>query len=153
MTDYDLQNSIIRELEQMKLKIPGENGWKKIEIYKQHKPFRDDYQEETTDDYIIIMLGDETTDKDGRWIVEVQFLFQIMSFDFKRDGEQILTNLMNQIDLHFTKKGIIDGKYELEKEKAKARNPLCDANYAQSAYVTKWKIPNILVEMEVGNLI
>ena len=153
MTDNDLQNAIIEELERMKLKIPGEDGWKNIEIYKQHKPFRDDYQDETADDYILVVLGDETTDKDGRWIVEVQLLFQIMSFDFKRDGEQILTNLMNQIDLHFTQKGIIDRKYEMEREKAKARNPLCDANYAQSAYVTKWKLPNILIEMEVGNLI
>ena len=159
MTDLDLQNAIVKELQKMKIKIPGEEGWKEIPIYPQHKPFREDgeldedYKEETTDDYIMVVLGDEKTDSDGRWIVDVQLLFQIMSFDVKRDGEKILSNLMNQIDLHFTQKGIIDGKYEMEKEKTKARNPLCDANYAQSAYVTKWKLPNILIRMEVGNLI
>lgn len=159
MTDLDLQNAIVKELQKMKIKIPGEEGWKEIPIYPQHKPFREDgeldedYKEETTDDYIMVVLGDEKTDSDGRWIVDVQLLFQIMYFDVKRDGEKILSNLMNQIDLHFTQKGIIDGKYEMEKEKTKARNPLCDANYAQSAYVTKWKLPNIPIRMEVGNLI
>lgn len=159
MTDLDLQNAIVKELQKMKIKIPGEEGWKEIPIYPQHKPFRkdgeldEDYKEETTDDYIMVVLGDEKTESDGRWIVDVQLLFQIMSFDAKRDGEKILSNLMNQIDLHFTQKGIIDGKYEMEKEKTKVRNPLCDANYAQSAYVTKWKLPNIPIRMEVGNLI
>ena len=158
MTDLDLQNAIVKELQKMKIKIPGEDGWKDISIYQQHKPFRqdgepdEDYNEEPTDDYIMVVLGDEKTDGDGRWIVDVQLLFQIMSFDIKRDGEKILSNLMNQIDLHFTRKGIIAGKYEMEPEKVKTRNPLCDANYAQSAFVTKWKLPNMPVKMEVGNL-
>lgn len=158
MTDLDLQSAVVAELKKMKIKIPGEDGWKDISIYPQHKPFRqdgepdEDYNEETTDDYIMVVLGDEKTDSDGRWIVDVQLLFQIMSFDIKRDGEKILSNLMNQIDLHFTQKGIIAGKYEMEPEKVKTRNPLCDANYAQSAFVTKWKLPNMPVKMEVGNL-
>lgn len=166
MTDVELLKAVIEELKKMKLKFPGKDGLEKIEIYAQNKPFRfdeefeGDYEEaedyeaqKKLDNYVIVSLENEKTDKDGRWTVEVRMTFQIMSFDDRKDGEILLANLMNEIDFYFTRKGILKGKYEMEKEKEKAFNPVCPPNYAQSAFVTRWKIPNILIEMEVGNLI
>ena len=145
MTDLDLQNALIRELEELAehqslKKLDGE-GWKDFCIYRQDKPYKDDEADADQEDYIIVMLGDEDTDQDGRWIVDVHMLISIMLLEEEHQGNLILATLMNQIDLHLSKKGIIAGRYEMEPEKHKRFNNECYSNFYECDYITKWKLP------------
>lgn len=147
MTDLDLQDALIKEIkevmeDQSLKKVDGEE-WKDYNIYRQDKPYKDEECEADQEDYIIVMLDDEDTDSDGRWIVTVQILFSIMMFDEQHQGNLILANWMNQLDLHLCKKGVIAGKYEMEKERHKRFNQECYPNYYESAYITKWKLPAV----------
>lgn len=155
MTDLDLQDALIRELEELVerqslKKLDGE-VWKDFNIYRQDKPYKDDEADVDQEDYIIVMLDDEDMDQDGRWIVDVQMVISIMLFEKENQGNLILANLMNQIDLHLSKKGIIAGKYEMEKEKYKRFNHECDPNYYECCLITRWKLP--AVNMEVDDLV
>lgn len=148
MTDLDLQNALIRELEELVdhqslKKLDGE-VWKDFNIYRQDKPYKNDEADEADadqEDYIIVMLGDEDTDQDGRWIVDIHILISIMLLEEEHQGNLILATLMNQIDLHLSKKGIIAGCYEMEPEKHKRFNHECYPNYYECDLITKWKLP------------
>ena len=156
MTDLDLQNELIKELEELvehqSLKKPDGEVWKDFNIYRQDKPYKDDEEDTDQEDYIIVMLSDEDTDQDGRWIVYVNMDISIMLDDEKKQGNLILANLMNQIDLHLSKKGIIAGRYELEPEKHKRFNEKCYPNYYECNFITKWKLPAANME-GIGELI
>jgi hypothetical protein len=175
MTDLDLQDAIIREIKKMAkthslMKLDGEE-WKDYNIYPQDKPYKIDGIDETDEepqedegdeprenedtpqgndkeqeDYILVMIDDEDTDQDGNWIVQVQMLFSLHLFEEQHQGNIILANLMNQVDGWFIRAGIIDGRYEIQKERHKRFNHECFPNYYESAYVSFWKIPS--VEME-----
>ena len=150
MTDLDLQNALMKELEELAehqslKKLDGE-VWKDFRIYRQDKPYKDDEQDSDQEDYIIVMLDDEDTDQDGRWIVNVHMLISVMLFEEEHQGNLILAALMNQIDLHFSKKGIIAGRYEMEREKHKRFNNDCYPNYYECDYITRWKLPEANME-------
>lgn len=145
MTDLDLQDALIREIKELVdsqslKKLDGE-VWKDYNIYKQDKPYKDDEEDAEQEDYIIVMLDDEDTDSDGRWVVTVHVMFSIMLFDEENQGNLILANWMNQLDLHLCKKGVIAGRYEMESERHKRFNHECYPNYYECAYITKWKLP------------
>lgn len=150
MTDLDLQDALMKELEELAehqslKKLDGE-VWKDFNIYRQDKPYKDDEQDAGQEDYIIVMLDDEDTDQDGRWIVNVHMLISIMLFEEENQGNLILATLMNQIDLHLSKKGIIAGRYEMEREKYKRFNHECYPNYYECDYITRWKLPEANME-------
>lgn len=146
MTDLDLQNVIIREIRELAKKqslkkLDGE-VWKDYKIYRQEKPYKDDSEDEDQEDYIIVMLDDEDTDEEGRWNVNVHILISIALFDEQHQGNLILANLMNQIDMHFMKKRILAGKYEIEKgNRHKRFNQECYPNYYECDYISRWKLP------------
>lgn len=146
MTDLDLQDAIIAELKELteKQSLKKLNGevWKDYNIYKQEKPYKDDEDDEDQEDYIIVMLDEEDTDEEGNWMVNVHILISIMLFEEQHQGNIILANLMNQIDLHFAKKGVIAGKYEVDKaNKHKRFNDECFPNYYECDYISRWKLP------------
>ncbi|MCI9142071.1 MAG: hypothetical protein HFH87_05530 [Lachnospiraceae bacterium] len=150
MTDLDLQDALMKELEELAehqslKKLDGE-VWKNFNIYRQDKPYKDDEQDSDQEDYIIVMLDDEDTDQDGRWIVNVHMLISVMLFEEEHQGNLILATLMNQIDLHLSKKGIIAGRYEMEREKHKRFNHDCYPNYYECDYITRWKLPEANME-------
>lgn len=150
MTDVELQDTLIRELKGMKLQKLDEEEWREYKVYKQNEPFKD--EDDPDGDYIIVIIDDEDTDKeDGRWIVTIQMILQVVSDRTENDGEVILANLMNQIDFALRRKGIIGRRYEMQKEAYKRFNKSCPPGYYQSAYITKWKMPEINME-GVGDL-
>ena len=156
MTDLHLQDSLIQELKELTAshslkKLNGE-VWENYHIYRQDKPYKDEEETEEQADYIIVMIDDEDTDKDGRWIVTIHMIFSIMLYDEENQGNLILASLMNQVDLHLTKKGIIAGVYEMEKEKHKRINQECYPNFYECDYITKWKLPEMNME-GIGDLI
>ncbi len=145
MTDLDLQEAIIREIKELAAsqslkKLNGE-VWKDYHIYKQDKPYKDDEEADDQEDYILVMLDEEDTDDEGNWIVTVHIVISIMLFEEEHQGNLILANLMNELDLHFCKKGIIAGRYEMEKERHKRFNHECYPNYYECDYITQWKLP------------
>lgn len=145
MTDIDLQDALIREvrdlLEHHGLKKPDGEDWKDFNVYRQDKPYKDDGADDAQEDYIIVMLDDEDTDADGSWIVNVHMIISIMLFDEENQGNVLLASLMNQIDLHLSRKGIIAGRYELEAEKHKRFNHECYPNYYECDLITRWRLP------------
>lgn len=150
MTDLELQDSLVREIEEMTRrqslkKLNGET-WEDYKIYRQEKPYKDDEFEDDQEDYIIVLINDEDTDGEGNWIVEIQFIISIVLYEEAHQGNLILANLMNQIEMHLRKKGIIAGKYEIEDEMHKRFNQECPPTYYECALITKWKIP--MVQME-----
>lgn len=152
MTDLELQDALIREIEELVehqslKKLDGE-VWKDFNIYRQDKPYKIDGEEDDQEDYIIVMLDDEDTDQDGQWIVTIHMLISIMLFEDEHQGNLILATLMNQIDLHLSKKGIIAGKYEMEKEKHKRFNNECYPNYYECDLITKWRLPAAHMEWD-----
>ena len=150
MTDLELQDALIREIKELvehqSLKKLNGEVWKDFNIFRQDKPYKDDEADDDQEDYIIVMLDDEDTDQDGRWIVNVHMLISIMLFEEEHQGNLILATLMNQIDLHLSKKGIIAGKYEMEKEKHKRFNNECYPNYYECDLITRWKLPPVYME-------
>lgn len=156
MTDLHLQDALIHELEELtahhSLKKLNDEVWEDYCIYRQDKPYKDDENISEQSDYIIVMLDDEDTDKEGNWIVTVHMIFSIMLFDEENQGNLILASLMNQVDLYLMKKGIIAGVYEMETEKHKRFNHECYPNFYESDYITKWKIPSPRLE-GIGDLI
>lgn len=144
MTDIELQKVLAQELKQMKLKRLDGTLWKNFRVYKQGKPYKDDLDTYEQEDYITVVIADEDTDKDGNMIVEIQMILSIYLYDDKNQtGELMLANFMNQIDYYLRGKRIIDGKYEMEREVHKRFNPDCYPNFYESAYITKWKLPEI----------
>lgn len=146
MTDLELQQVIVDEIKelterQMLRKLDGE-AWKDYNLYIQEKPLKDDEYDEDQEDYIIVMLDDEDTNGDGDWIVTVHIIMSIMLMEEQHQGNLILANLMNQLDFHFRRRGIIGGKYEMEKERHKRFNQECYPNYYECDYITKWKLPD-----------
>lgn len=147
MTDLDLQDAIIREIRELTRKqslkkLDGE-VWKDYNIYRQEKPYKDDEADMEQEDYIIVMLDDEDTNEHGEWIVNVHILISIMLFEEAHQGNLILANLMNQLDLHFNCKKIIAGRYEMEPQRHKRFNNECYPNYYECDYITRWKLPAI----------
>lgn len=150
MTDLELQDSLVREIEEMARwhslkKLNGET-WEDYKIYRQEKPYKDDGFEDDQEDYIIVLINDEDTDGEGNWIVEIQFIISIVLYEEVHQGNLILANLMNQIEMHLRKKGIIAGKYEIEDEMHKRFNQECPPTYYECALITKWKIPTVQME-------
>ena len=150
MTDLELQDSLVREIEEMTRrhslkKLNGET-WEDYKIYRQEKPYKDDEFEDDQEDYIIVLINDEDTDGEGNWIVEIQFIISIVLYEEAHQGNLILANLMNQIEMHLRKKGIIAEKYEIEDEMHKRFNQECPPTYYECALITKWKIPTVQME-------
>lgn len=147
MTDLSLQEAIISEIKEaaqnQSLKKLNDEEWVDYKIYRQEKPYKDDACDDDQEDYIIVMIDEEDTDNDGNWIVTVHILISIMLYEEQHQGNLILANLMNQIDRHFRRKGVIAGKYEMEKEAHKRFNHGCYPNYYECDYITKWKLPKI----------
>lgn len=156
MTDLDLQNAIIREIQELivnqSLKKLGDEVWKAYNIYRQDKPYKDDAEDEDQEDYIIVMLDEEDTNELGRWVVTVHIVISIMLLEESHQGNLILANLMNQLDQHFCKKGIIDGRYEMGRERHKRFNHECYPNYYECDYISKWELPEVYQE-GIGDLI
>lgn len=150
MTDLHLQDALIHELKELadshSLKKPDGEEWKDYRIYRQDKPYKDDENDSEQEDYIIVMLDDEDTNEQGEWIVNVHMLFSIQLYDEENQGNLILAALMNQVDLHLCKKGIIAGVYEMEAERHKRFNQECYPNYYEADYITRWKLPAFAME-------
>ncbi len=150
MTDLALQEAIIQEIkeftERQSLKKLEDEEWTDYNIYRQDKPYKDDGFDDDQEDYIIILIDDEDTDPEGNWIVTVQIIISIMLYEEQHQGNLILANLMNQMDMHFRKKGVINGQYEMEMERHKRFNHACPPNCYECAYITKWKLPDIQQE-------
>lgn len=144
MTDLELQDALIKELKKLKIQKLENENWKDYRIFKQDEIYKEDG--DLDGDYIIVIIGDEDTDEKGRWVVTIQMSLQIVDEDPKHDGSIALANIMNQIDLHLRKKGIIAGKYEMEPEAHKLFNDECQMEYYQAVYITKWKLPEIEME-------
>ena len=95
------------------------------------------------------MLDDEDTDSEGRWVVTVHMLISTyvpFNEDTDHQGNMIIANIMNQIDLHLCKKGIIADMYEMEPQRKKRFSQECYQNYYECDYITKWKLPEINIE-------
>ncbi len=156
MTDLDLQGAIIREIQELtasqSLKKLDDEVWEDYNIYRQDKPYKNDAEEEDQEDYIIVMLDDEDTNDAGQWVVTVHIVISIMLMEEEHQGNLILANLMNQLDLHFMKKRVIDRRYEIENERHKRFNHECYPNYYECDYITKWVLPAVYQE-GIGDLI
>lgn len=153
MTNLDLQEALITEvkevLEHQSIKRLDGETWKDFNVYRQDKPYKDDDEDEAQENYIIVMLDDEDTDSEGRWIVTVHMLISAyvpFNEDTDHQGNMIIANIMNQIDLHLCKKGIIADMYEMEPQRKKRFNQECYQNYYECDYITKWKLPEINIE-------
>lgn len=145
MTDLELQQALVKELIYLTdhhslKKLKGED-WKDFNIYIQDKPYKDDEDDDAQEDYLIVMIDDEDTDSNGDWIVQMHIIISICLYEEAHQGNIILANMMNVIDLHLRKKGIIGGKYQMEKEAHKRFNHECYPNYYECDYITSWKIP------------
>ena len=156
MTDLELQDALIIEIERLlkhqSLRKPNGETWKDISVYRQDKPFKDDEDTEDQEDYIIVMLDDEDVDKDGNWEVTVHIIISIMMYEVEHQGNILLADLMNQLDLHFRKQGFIDQRYEMLREAHKRFNHECYPNYYECDYITKWRLPLAQIE-GIENLI
>lgn len=152
MTDLELQNALITEieglLERQSLKKPSGEAWRDIIVYRQDKPFKNDEDTEDQEDYIIVMLDDEDVGKDGdgSWEVTVHIIISIMMYEVEHQGNILLANLMNQLDLHFRKQGFIGQRFEMLREAHKRFNHECYPNYYECDYITKWKLPLAQIE-------
>ena len=147
MTDLALQEAIINEIrrltEQHSLKKADGEDWKDYAIYRQDKPYKDDMDDAAQEDYIIVMLDEEDINSEGRWVVTVHIIISIMLPEDEQYGNLVLANLMNQLDLHFWTKRIIDNRYEMERERHKRFNHECYPNYFECDYITKWEMPEM----------
>lgn len=156
MTDLALQEAIIGEIigltEHHGLKKADGEDWKDYVIYRQDKPYKDDMDDADQEDYIIVMLDEEDINSEGKWVVTVHIIISIMLLEEERQGNLVLANLMNQLDLHFWKKRVIDNRYEMERERHKRFNHECYPNYFECDYITKWELPEMNQE-GIGELI
>lgn len=152
MTDLKLQEEIMGEiralLDSQSLKKLDGSARKDFNVYRQDKPYKDDEEDEEQEDYIIVMLDDEDMGDDNQWKVNVHILISIYLYDEEHQGNVILANLMNQIFMHFQKKGIIGGMFEMEHEAHKRFNQECYPNYYECDLITVWKLPEIYMETE-----
>lgn len=155
MTDLKLQQAIIDEIKMMmdtnSIKKLNGDQWTDFHVYRQDKPYKDD-EEDDQEDYMIVMLDDEDLGADGRWKVDVHILISICLYEQEHQGNVILADLMNQIFMHFQKKGFIGEMFEMEPEAHKRFNQECYPNYYECDLITVWKLPEIYMETE-GNLI
>lgn len=135
-------------LDSQSLKKLDGSAWKDFNVYKQDKPYKDDEEDEAQEDYIIVMLDDEDLGADNQWKVYVHILISICLYDEEHQGNVILANLMNQIFMHFQKKGIVGGMFEMEREAHKRFNQECYPNYYECDLITAWKLPEIYMETE-----
>ena len=152
MTDLELQDAVIREiealLEHQSLKKLNGDAWKNINVYRQDKPYKDDTNDELQEDYILVALGDEDIEEngDGCWMVTLHTIICLSNEDPENQENIALASLMNQIDLHFRKLGHIDQKYEMQKEAHKWFDNEHGPDYVQCDYITKWKLPPTHIE-------
>jgi hypothetical protein len=152
MTDVDLQTALMREVREVldtqgiKNMDDGYTRWKDFNVYRQDLPFKNDDEDWRQTDYVLVIIGDEDTDEDGDWIVQMHMSMCIMSMDEEHQGNVVLANLMNQIDLHLSKKGIIDDRYEMQRERHKRFNDECMPNEYECDYITTWKLPGAHME-------
>lgn len=156
MTDLRLQQEIINAIKELlarqELKKLNGEVWTDLNIYCQDKPYKDDECLEDQENYIIVMLDEEDTDSDGCWIVTVHIDISIALYEEQHQGNLIIANLMNQIDMHLRKKGLIGEMFEMETEAHKRFNHECYPNYYEGDLITKWKLPQIHME-GIGGLI
>lgn len=152
MTDLELQDEVICEIKNLlahqSLKKPGGDVWTDIRVYRQDKPLKDDEDTEDQEDYIIVMLDDEDVDGngDGCWKVTLHIIISIMLYEVEHQGNILLADLMNQLDLHFRKMGIVGQRFEMLREAHKRFNHECFPNYYECDYITKWKLPTAQIE-------
>lgn len=155
-TDIDLQLAVIDEvkeaLKDKDIKKPGEEKWEDVTIYRQEKPWKsDENPEDSQEDYIIVSHGDEEMDDDWQWIVPITILVSAHFEDEEKQGDIFISDVLNVVYDHLKRKGIIAGKYELERRAEKCFNPECYENYAEGALITYWKL--IETPTYVGELI
>jgi len=160
MTDIDLQTAIMNELKDMcrdeSLMMPiyesDEDGparfdaWKEYNIYRQDKPYKNEELPEEQENYMLVTIGDEDTDEDGNWIVQIYIIIGISLYEESHQGNLILANLMNQIEYRFQTKGILVGQYQKEAKAHKRFSDQCEPDFYECNYITYWKIPQVIQE-------
>lgn len=173
-TDTGLQDAIIEELKKINLdwRKPGTKPaeWIDWKYYTQMKPQKLDAllcddegrpvldieghpvmippedRDEDQENYIVVMLDDEDENNDGDWIVQVVIAVSIYLEDDKNQGMRVIQDVLNRIWMHFARKGIIDGRYEMERGAKKRFNLENVTNFYEGVLITKWKIPEVFPE-------
>ena len=145
MTDLDLQDALMAELERM---VEGDeltwsNGteWRKPHVFKQDKPYKYDTDPYDQEDYVIVMLDDEDEREDGEWVVTVAFIVDIWFVDEDRQGNVKLADLMNRIYYHFKENHFTDGRYVMGTGAKKRFNQEAFPEHYEGALITKWRLP------------
>ncbi len=149
MTDVMLVETIVAELREMLSSdglqaLYGEK-FENITVYEHDLPLVQDEDDEDLRNYIVVMCGDEESD-DEEWNVEIHFSINIEDRDKVRNGNTNVLNLMNEIYMYFTKKGIIDGYARMETKAYKALNMEAPYPYYEGDLITNWKLPLPLEE-------
>ncbi|MFG6330037.1 MAG: hypothetical protein K1W06_11325 [Lachnospiraceae bacterium] len=149
MTDVALIRTIAAELREMLSSgglqaLYGEK-FEDITVYEHDLPLVQDEDDEDLRNYIVVMCGDEESD-DEEWNVEIHFSVNIEDRDRERSGNVNVLNLMNEIYMHFTKKGIIDGYAKMETKAYKFLNMEAPYPYYEGDLITNWKLPLPLEE-------
>lgn len=149
MTDVMLIGTAVKEVKEM-LSSGGiqalyGNIFENINVYGHGLPLPQDEDDRDLCNYIVVMCGDEEAD-DEEWNVEIHFSINIEDRDKSRNGNINVMNLMNEIYMHFIKKGIIDGYARMETKAYKFLNMEAPYPYYEGDLITNWKLPLPLEE-------
>lgn len=144
MTDLELQKNIAEELEGFLkddgIMMPLAAKFAKLNVYVQDLPLKGDEDEYDQKNYIVVMLGNQEAD-DECWTAEIHFSICIEDRDEDRSGNTNILYLMNEIYMHFIKKGIIGRHCRMEKAAHKILNLEAMYPYYEGDLVTYWKLP------------
>lgn len=150
MTDVMLVGTAVKEVKEM-LSSAGiqalyGNVFEDIKVYGHGLPLPQDEDDRALCNYIVVMAGDEEADEE-EWNVEIHFSINIEDRDRSCNGNINVLNLMNEIYMHFIKKGIIDGYARMETKAYKALNMESPYPYYEGDLITNWKL---LLPLEEG---
>lgn len=144
MTDLELQQNIVDDLtvflEKDGIMMPMGKEFEKLRVYRQDLPLKGDEDEYEQKNYIVVMLGEQKADEEC-WTTEIHFSICIEDRDSDRSGNINILYLMNEIYLHFIKKGIVGKHCRMEKEAHKVLNFEAMYPYYEGDLVTYWKLP------------
>ena len=144
MTDLELQQNIVddltRFLEKDGIMMPLDKEFKELHVYKQDLPLKEDEDALDMKNYIVVMIGDQKSDEE-EWNVEMHFSICIEDRDEDRSGNTNILYLMNEIYMHFIKKGIVGRHCRMEKAAHKVLNLEAMYPYYEGDLITYWKLP------------
>lgn len=156
MTDLDLQDAIIDELNEMirqeKLQIAEDyEHIRDFKVYKQDKPYKSDYiniedpnadyVDEAQENYILVVLDNEDLDADGEhWTVMIHIIVSLHLYEEIHQGTVIIADILNNIYLWLKKKYIIGEQYSIESKAYKRFDWENYPVYSQGRLVTYWKL-------------